>query len=189
MLTDAQGRQVNFKNVVLIMTSNVGAQHINKTNALGFGGGEDGISYKEMKGRVTSELRKIFRPELLNRIDETIVFHKLEREDMRHIIEIQIKRLRKQMADRDVTIEFTTEALDKLSEAGYDPAYGARPLRRVLQRMIEDPMSEMILRGDIPTGSKVTIVPNDISHDDVAEDESIVDITVSQPQEIVKAEQ
>jgi len=126
---------------------------------------------------------------LLNRIDEIIVFHKLEREDMRHIIEIQLKRLRKQMAERDVTIEFTTEALDKLSDAGYDPAFGARPLRRVLQRMIEDPMSEMILRGDIPTGSKVIIEPNDKTSDDVNEDESIVDILVTQPKEVVKAEQ
>ncbi|MGI8538810.1 MAG: ATP-dependent Clp protease ATP-binding subunit [Rubrobacteraceae bacterium] len=187
-LTDAQGRQVNFKNVVLIMTSNVGAQTINKTKSLGFGGDEDGLSYKEMKGRVTSELRKIFRPELLNRIDEIIVFHKLEREDMRHIIEIQIKRLRQQLLDRDVTVEFTREALDKLSEAGYDPAFGARPLRRVLQRMIEDPMSEMILKGEIPNGSKVTIEPNEITAEDVGEDESIIDIKVSQPKEVVKAE-
>jgi ATP-dependent Clp protease ATP-binding subunit ClpC len=188
-LTDAQGRQVNFKNVVLIMTSNVGAQHINKTQSLGFGGGNEGISYKEMKGRVQSELCKIFRPELLNRIDETIVFHKLEREEMRHIIEIQVKRFRQQLADREVTVEFTNAALDKLSEAGYDPAYGARPLRRVLQRMIEDPMSEMILKGEIPNGSKVTIEANETSADDVGEDESIVDINVSQPKEVVKAEQ
>ena len=187
-LTDAQGRHVNFKNVVLIMTSNVGAQTINKTKSLGFGNDEEGLSYKEMKARVQSELRKIFRPELLNRIDETIVFHKLEREDMRHIIEIQVKRLRQQMAERDVTVEFTKAALDKLSDAGYDPAYGARPLRRVLQRMIEDPMSEMILRGDIPEGSKVTIEANETSNEDVAEDESIVDILVSQPTEVVKAE-
>ncbi|MDQ3999422.1 MAG: ATP-dependent Clp protease ATP-binding subunit, partial [Actinomycetota bacterium] len=109
-LTDAQGRTVDFKNVVLIMTSNVGAQTINKTKSLGFGSDEAGLSYKEMKGRVTSELRKIFRPELLNRIDEIIVFHKLEREDMRHIIEIQIRRLRKQLVERDVTVEFTREA-------------------------------------------------------------------------------
>ena len=189
MLTDAQGRQVDFKNVILIMTSNVGAQHINKTQSLGFGGGNEGISYKEMKGRVQSELRKIFRPELLNRIDETIVFHKLEREEMRHIIEIQVKRFRQQLAEREITVEFTNEALDKLSDAGYDPSYGARPLRRVLQRMIEDPMSEMILRGEIPNGSKVTIESNDISNDDVGEDESIVDIKVSQPKEVVKAEQ
>jgi ATP-dependent Clp protease ATP-binding subunit ClpC len=187
-LTDAQGRTVDFKNVVLIMTSNVGAQHINKTKSLGFGSDDEGLSYKEMKGRVTSELRKIFRPELLNRIDETIVFHKLEREDMRHIIEIQIRRLRKQLDEREVTIEFTREALDKLSEAGYDPAFGARPLRRVLQRMIEDPMSEMILRGEVPTGSKVVIEPNDIDYEDVAEDESIVDIRVTQPKEVVPAE-
>ena len=187
-LTDAQGRSVDFKNVVIIMTSNVGAQTINKTQSLGFGGGEEGLSYKEMKGRVTSELRKIFRPELLNRIDEIIVFHKLEREQMREIIEVQVKRFRKQLAEREVTVEFTTEALDKLAEEGYDPAFGARPLRRVLQRMIEDPMSEMILKGEIPNGSKVTIEPNDKSSDDIAEDESIVDIKVSQPKEIVKAE-
>ncbi len=187
-LTDAQGRTVDFKNVVIIMTSNVGAQTINKTQSLGFGGGEEGLSYKEMKGRVTSELRKIFRPELLNRIDEIIVFHKLERAQMREIIEVQVKRFRKQLAEREVTVEFTTEALDKLAEEGYDPAFGARPLRRVLQRMIEDPMSEMILKGDIPNGSKVTIEPNEKSSDDIAEDESIVDIKVSQPKEIVKAE-
>ncbi len=125
-LTDAQGRTVDFKNVVLIMTSNVGAQTINKTKSLGFGSDDAGLSYKEMKGRVTSELRKIFRPELLNRIDEIIVFHKLEREDMRHIIEIQIKRLRQQLVERDVTIEFTNEALDKLADEGYDPAFGAQ---------------------------------------------------------------
>jgi ATP-dependent Clp protease ATP-binding subunit ClpC len=188
-LTDAQGRQVNFKNVVLIMTSNVGAQTINKTKSLGFGGDEAGLSYKEMKGRVTSELRKIFRPELLNRIDEIIVFHKLEREDMRQIIEIQLKRLRKQLTEREVSIEFTTEALDKLSEAGYDPAFGARPLRRVLQRMVEDPMSEMILKGEIPTGSKIIIEPNDVAYEDVTEDETIVRIRVTQPKEVVKAEQ
>src|SRR3954452_22665923 len=135
-LTDSQGRTVDFRNTVVIMTSNVGAQHINKTKSLGFGSDDEGLSYKEMKGRVTSELRKIFRPELLNRIDETIVFHKLEREDMRQIIEIQIRRLRKQLEERGVSVEFTREALDKLSDAGYDPAFGARPLKRVLQRMI-----------------------------------------------------
>src|SRR4051794_27993794 len=188
-LTDAQGRAVDFKNVVLIMTSNVGAQHINKTKSLGFGSDDEGISYKEMKSRVTSELRKIFRPELLNRIDETIVFHKLEREDMRHIIEIQIRRLRKQLEERGVSVEFTREALDKLSDAGYDPAFGARPLKRVLQRMIEDPMSEMILRGEIPNGSRVVIEPNAIDYEDVTEDESIVSIKVVQGQEVVPAEQ
>jgi ATP-dependent Clp protease ATP-binding subunit ClpC len=187
-LTDAQGRTVDFKNVVLIMTSNVGAQTINKTKGLGFGGSEEGLSYKEMKSRVTSELRKIFRPELLNRIDEIIVFHKLEREDMREIIEIQIKRLRKQMVERDVTVEFTREALNKLSDAGYDPAFGARPLKRVLQRMIEDPMSEMILKGEIPNGSKVIIEPNDTPYEEVAEGETIVSIKVTEPKEVVKVE-
>ncbi|MCA1687039.1 MAG: ATP-dependent Clp protease ATP-binding subunit [Actinobacteria bacterium] len=187
-LTDAQGRTVDFKNVVLIMTSNVGAQTINKTKSLGFGSDQEGLSYKEMKGRVTGELRKIFRPELLNRIDEIIVFHKLEREDMREIIEIQIRRLRKQMAEREVTLEFSNEALNKLSDAGYDPAFGARPLKRVLQRMIEDPMSEMILKGEIPNGSKVIIEPNDTSYEEVAEGDTIVSIKVTEPKEVVKVE-
>src|ERR671911_218800 len=157
-LTDAQGRTVDFKNVVLIMTSNVGAQTINKTKSLGFGSDDAGLSYK------------------------------LEREDMRHIIEIQIKRLRQQLVERDVTIEFTNEALDKLAEEGYDPAFGARPLKRVLQRMIEDPMSEMILRGEVPNGSKVIIEPNDKTSEEINEEESIVDIKVTQPKEIVKVE-
>src|SRR5918995_1531288 len=170
-LTDAQGRTVDFKNVVLIMTSNVGAQTINKTKSLGFGSDQEGLSYKEMKGRVTSELRKIFRPELLNRI-----------------IEIQIKRLRQQMAEREVSVEFTNEALDKLSDAGYDPAFGARPLKRVLQRMIEDPMSEMILKGEIPNGAKVIIEPNDTSYEEIAEGETIVNIKITQPKEVVKVE-
>jgi ATP-dependent Clp protease ATP-binding subunit ClpC len=187
-LTDAQGRVVNFKNVILVMTSNVGAQHINKTSSLGFTGDEEGISHKEMKSRVTNELRKIFRPELLNRIDETIVFHKLEREDMRQIIEIQVKRLREQLVQRDISVEFTPEALDKLAGAGYDSSFGARPLKRVIQRMVEDPMSEMFLKSEIPHGSKVTIEANDIPVEDAEERGSIVDIKVSQPKEVVPTE-
>jgi ATP-dependent Clp protease ATP-binding subunit ClpC len=188
-LTDAQGRVVDFKNTLLIMTSNVGAQMINKTKSLGFTDEESGPSYKEMKSRVTGELKKIFRPELLNRIDETIVFHKLEREDMRHIIEIQIKRLRQQLVEREIALEFTPEALDKLSDAGYDPAYGARPLKRVIQRHVEDPMSEMFLKGEVPGGSKVTVEVNDIDADEAEENgTSIVDINVSQSKEVVPAE-
>jgi len=188
-LTDAQGRVVDFKNVILIMTSNVGAQTINKTKSLGFTDDEAGPSYKEMKSRVTGELKKIFRPELLNRIDETIVFHKLEREDMRHIIEIQVKRLRQQLVEREVQLEFTPEALDKLSDAGYDPAYGARPLKRVIQRHVEDPMSEMFLKGEVPAGAKVTVETNDLDPDEAEESgSSIVDIKVSQSKEVVPAE-
>jgi ATP-dependent Clp protease ATP-binding subunit ClpC len=188
--TDAQGQAVDFQNVVLIMTSNVGADTIyGKTKSLGFGPDDTSLSYKEMKDRLTSELRKNFRPELLNRIDEIIAFHKLNREDMRHIIEVQIKRLRQQLVERDVTIEFTDEALNKLAEEGYDPAFGARPLRRVLQRMIENPMSEMILRGEVPNGSKVIIEPNEKSSEDINEEESIVDIKVTQPKQAFGAEQ
>jgi ATP-dependent Clp protease ATP-binding subunit ClpC len=188
-LTDAQGRVVDFKNTLLIMTSNVGAQTINKTKSLGFTDEESGPSYKEMKSRVTGELKKIFRPELLNRIDETIVFHKLEREDMRHIIEIQVKRLRQQLVEREISLEFTPEALDKLSDAGYDPAYGARPLKRVIQRHVEDPMSEMFLKGEVPAGAKVTVETNDVDVDEAEENgSSIVDIKVTQSKEVVPAE-
>ena len=103
-------------------------------------------------------------------------------------VRTNIKRLRQQLIERDVTVEFTDEALNKLAEEGYDPAFGARPLKRVLQRMIEDPMSEMILRGEVPNGSKVIIETNDKSSEDINEEESIVDIKVTQPKEIVKVE-
>src|ERR687889_826487 len=130
-LTDSQGRKVDFRNAIVIMTSNIGAGQIAKNQTLGFSvGDEHGLTYEEMKGRVMGDLKKVFRPELLNRIDETIVFHKLDRTEILTIVDLMLKRLREQMATHEVAIELTTEAKELLVEQGFDPAMGARPLRR-----------------------------------------------------------
>ena len=139
-LTDSQGRKVDFRNTIVIMTSNLGAAQISKNQTLGFSiGDEQGLSYDEMKERVMSELKKVFRPELLNRIDEVIVFHKLEKIEILEVVDLMMKRVREEMGKHDVVIELTDDARELLVEQGYDPAMGARPLRRAIQRMLEDP--------------------------------------------------
>src|SRR5213079_2096728 len=125
-LTDAQGRRVDFRNTIIVMTSNIGAGQISKNQSLGFTMGDDtGMSYEDMKNKVMGELKKVFRPELLNRIDEVIVFHKLTKEENTIIVDLQMKRVREQIAQHDVVIELTDEAKDLLVEQGYDPAMGA----------------------------------------------------------------
>jgi ATP-dependent Clp protease ATP-binding subunit ClpC len=157
-LTDAQGRRVDFRNTIVIMTSNIGAGSISKNQGFGFTvGDEGGLSYDEMKSRVMGELKKVFRPELLNRIDEIIVFHKLAKEEIKVIIDFVLKRLREQMATHGVTIELTDEAKDMLVDKGYDPAMGARPLRRAIQRFIEDPLADYVLGRQIEPGSTILV--------------------------------
>ena len=157
-LTDAQGRKVDFRNTIVIMTSNIGAAQISKNMSLGFSVGEaSGLSYDEMKGRVVSELKKVFRPELLNRIDETIVFHKLERHEIFQIVDLLMKRLEEQMALHGATIELTEAAKELLVEEGYDPAMGARPLRRAIQRLIEDPLADFVLGSDLSEGVTIRV--------------------------------
>ena len=169
-LTDAQGRKVDFRNTIVIMTSNIGASTISKNQTLGFSVGDDsGLSYDEMKDRIMGELKKVFRPELLNRIDEVIVFHKLTKEEIMVIVELMMKRLRDQMGDHEAVIELTESAKELLVEKGYDPTMGARPLRRAIQRFIEDPLADFVLGRELGTGSTILI-------DRKNEDE--VDITV-----------
>jgi ATP-dependent Clp protease ATP-binding subunit ClpC len=157
-LTDAQGRRVDFRNTIVIMTSNIGAAQISKNQGFGFSvGDEQGLSYEEMKGRVMGELKKVFRPELLNRIDEIIVFHKLEKDEITQIIELLMKRLREQMALHEVTIELTEDAKELLVDKGYDPAMGARPLRRAIQRFIEDPLADYVLGRELDPGSNILV--------------------------------
>jgi ATP-dependent Clp protease ATP-binding subunit ClpC len=157
-LTDAQGRRVDFKNTIVIMTSNIGAGTISKNQTLGFSiGDESGLSYDEMKDRIMGELKKVFRPELLNRIDEVIVFHKLSKEEIKVIVELVLNRLRGQIGQHDVTIELTDEAKDLLVEKGYDPAMGARPLRRAIQRYIEDPLADFVLGSSLEAGSTILV--------------------------------
>src|SRR5437764_3180758 len=157
-LTDAQGRKVDFRNTIVIMTSNIGASQISKNVGLGFSiGDEGGLSYDEMKNRVMGELKKVFRPELLNRIDEIIVFHKLSKEEITTIVDLQMKRVREQMATHEVAIELTDEAKQLLVEKGYDPAMGARPLRRAIQRVIEDPLADFVLGRTLEPGSTILV--------------------------------
>jgi ATP-dependent Clp protease ATP-binding subunit ClpC len=140
------------------MTSNIGAASISKNQSLGFSIGDDsGLSYEDMKERVMSELKKVFRPELLNRIDEVIVFHKLTKEEIKTIVELMMKRLREQMVEHDASIELTDDAKELLVEKGYDPAMGARPLRRAIQRFIEDPLADFVLGRSIKPGSTILV--------------------------------
>ncbi len=157
-LTDSQGRKVDFRNTITIMTSNLGASQISKNQSLGFSSTDEaGLSYEDMKARVTSELKKVFRPELLNRIDEVIVFHKLEKAEIKQIIDLMLKRLREQMAQHQVTIELTGKAKDLLVEKGFDPAMGARPLRRAIQRLIEDPLADFVLGAELMPGATLIV--------------------------------
>ncbi len=158
-LTDAQGRTVDFRNTVIIMTSNVGANLIRREQRLGFKAGErkDAMDYEAMKERVTEELRRTFRPEFLNRVDEIIVFHPLEEEHMKEIVELMLKNVSKRIAEFGLQLEFTQAAKEFLVKEGYDPTFGARPLRRVIQRMVEDELSEELLAGKFKSGDQILV--------------------------------
>jgi ATP-dependent Clp protease ATP-binding subunit ClpC len=166
-LTDAQGRTVDFRNTIVIMTSNIGAKDIARNVSFGFGtSDETGTSYEDMKDRIMGELKKVFRPEFLNRIDEVIVFHKLTRDEIKEIIELMIGRVRAQVAEHELQLDLDEEAKDLLAERGWDPAMGARPLRRAIQRYIEDPLADEVLRhGDIVPGTTV-LIERDASGDE-----------------------
>ena len=151
-LTDGQGRTVDFKNAIVIMTSNIGSQAI-----LGYRGGADPDAYEHMKREVMEALRSQFRPEFLNRVDETVVFRGLTRDDLRRIVDIQLDRLRKRLAERHIELVLGDAAKDHLSAAGYDPVYGARPLKRLLQREIETALARKILSGELPDNSRVQV--------------------------------
>jgi ATP-dependent Clp protease ATP-binding subunit ClpC len=157
-LTDAQGRKIDFKNTIIIMTSNVGARDISKGKTLGFTPqAAGGLTHDTIKERVTGELKKLFRPEFLNRVDEVIVFHELTSEEIAQIVDLMVARLRDQLGNQGVGITLTPEAREVLAHEGYDPAFGARPLRRAIQRMVEDPLSEEILAGQWTTGDVVEL--------------------------------
>ena len=161
-LTDSKGRTVDFRNTVVIMTSNVGASALKQNKYVGFNINDSQQEYKDMKGKVMEELKKAFRPEFLNRVDETIVFHSLEAKHLKEIVILMADILIKRLKEQDITLELTSAALDKIAKEGYDPEYGARPLRRAIQRHIEDRLSEELLKGTVLTGQKVTIdVKND----------------------------
>jgi ATP-dependent Clp protease ATP-binding subunit ClpB len=147
-LTDGQGRTVNFKNTVVIMTSNVGSQWIRDLA---------NTDEKEMRRRVTEALRDKFRPEFLNRIDEIIIFHSLDENQIREIVDIQVRLLQARLAERKLAITLTDEAKALLAREGYDPAFGARPLKRVIQRRVEDPLAMEILEGKFKDGDSIVV--------------------------------
>ncbi len=163
-LTDAQGRTVDFRNTIVIMTSNIGAKDIAKNVSFGFAVNDDesGTSYSDMKGQIMGELKKVFRPEFLNRIDEVIVFHKLSKPEIKEIVDLLIMRVKAQVAEHDLQLELTEEAKDLLADKGWDPAMGARPLRRAIQRYIEDPLADEVLRaGEMQSGTTVLVERNE----------------------------
>ncbi len=146
-LTDGLGRTVSFKNAVVIMTSNIGSQWILDPD----------LTEVEMNHRVMEAMRATFKPEFLNRVDDTVIFHRLSLEHIRAIVEIQLGQLRARLAERDIDLELSEEALDYLAQQGYDPAYGARPLKRLIQKELQDRIALSLLRGDICDGDAVRV--------------------------------
>ena len=181
-LTDAQGRTVDFRHAIVIMTSNIGASEIARNTPLGFAVSDDetGITYDDMKNRIMGELKKVFRPEFLNRIDEVIVFHKLSKDEIKEIVDLLLTRIRESMAERELQLELTDEAKELLVEKGWDPSMGARPLRRAIQRYVEDPLADFVLRSQVESGSTVLVdAPDGEPSADGAEPE--VKLTVIEP--------
>ncbi len=161
-LTDSQGHQVDFKNTIIIMTSNLGTRDIQKGPGIGFAARPDErMTYEKMKDRVMDELKKSFRPEFLNRIDEVIVFHSLTQADVKQIVDLMMKRVKEQLKAKDLEIELTDAAKTVLAEKGYDPALGARPLRREIQRLVEDPLSEKLLWKEFRAGQTIIVDARD----------------------------
>jgi ATP-dependent Clp protease ATP-binding subunit ClpC len=157
-LTDSQGRTVDFKNTVIIMTTNLGTRDISKGQGLGFANSDDDLTnYERMKGKVSDELKSHFRPEFLNRIDDVIVFHQLTKEQIISIVDLMIANLDDRLKAKDMGIELTQGAKDLLAARGYDPLLGARPLRRVIQREIEDALSERILFSELKAGEIIVV--------------------------------
>ena len=161
-LTDGHGRTVDFKNCVILMTSNAGVELIKRETSIGFATPKDKAkakkqSYEAMKEKVMTEVKKTFRPEFLNRLDEIIVFHELTEEQLRNIVELMVKDLQKRLAERKLGIELTKEAKSWLAKEGYDPTFGARPLRRVIERSVENPLSAKLLRGEFKEGDTIKV--------------------------------
>ena len=156
-LTDSKGRTVDFRNTILIMTSNVGASALKANKYVGFNIQDEGQDYKDMKGKVMEELKRAFRPEFLNRIDETIVFHSLEKNHLTEIVTLMADQLITRLKEQEIYLELTDSAKEKVAKEGFDPEYGARPIRRALQKHVEDYLSEELLKGNIQKGQNIIL--------------------------------
>ena len=161
-LTDAKGRKVDFRNSIIVMTSNAGAELIKRDMSIGFsahvdGEGKQQVEYDKMKEKVLGEMKKIFRPEFLNRIDDTVVFHALDKEHIRQIVDLMLNQVTASLKEKNVALEVTDDAKDFIGNKGYDPVFGARPLRRIIQNLVEDQLSEALLRGEFLPGDTVVV--------------------------------
>ncbi|TGD19400.1 ATP-dependent Clp protease ATP-binding subunit [Levilactobacillus suantsaiihabitans] len=156
-LTDSKGRKVDFRNTILIMTSNLGATKLRDEKTVGFGAEDMADSYKAMAATIRETLKQSFRPEFLNRIDETVIFHSLKKPELHEIVKLMAKRIVNRVAEQNIKLKITPAAVDAVAKAGFDPEYGARPIRRALQTQVEDRLSESLLNGEIKTGDQVTI--------------------------------
>ena len=164
-LTDSKGRTVDFRNTILIMTSNVGASALKMNKYVGFNIQDEGQDYKNMKGKVMEELKRAFRPEFLNRIDETIVFHSLEKKHLTEIVTLMADQLITRLKEQEIFLGLTDAAKEKIATEGFDPEYGARPIRRAIQRHVEDYLSEELLKGNIQKGQHIVL---DVINGDLA---------------------
>ncbi|MDD5553945.1 MAG: AAA family ATPase, partial [Candidatus Omnitrophica bacterium] len=156
-LTDSFGRKVDFRNTIILMTSNVGAELIRKTGSLGFKTQKEEVTYQEMKEKLLEEVKRTFKPEFLNRIDDTIVFRPLVKEDLTRIIEIEIGFVAERLKDHNIILEVSAEAKEFLIEKGFDPVFGARPLKRTIQRFLEDPLASEIISKRFTEGATVKV--------------------------------
>jgi ATP-dependent Clp protease ATP-binding subunit ClpC len=193
-LTDSFGRHVDFKNTILIMTSNIGADRITNQADFGFGKRDEMVDYEKMKEMLKTEVDRYFRPEFINRVDELVVFHKLNHDDMLKIVDLEVAKVAQRVVERGFKLELGQPARDYIIEEGTDEKFGARPLRRAIENKIEDPLSEAILRGQFKGMNKIMIsaVENEDGeqeltfkaiHEEVTEDESETPIPAGSPGE------
>ncbi|RYD38286.1 MAG: ATP-dependent Clp protease ATP-binding subunit [Verrucomicrobiaceae bacterium] len=158
-VTDSLGRKIDFRNTIIILTSNVGASTIKRQTSLGFGAmNEDNADFEGMKEKILEESKRYFKPEFLNRLDDLVVFHMLEKKDLNQIVDLEVSKLTKRLREKNISLTLAQEARDLLAEKGFDPAYGARPMRRAVERFLEDPLAESLLRGDVKPGDMVNVI-------------------------------
>jgi ATP-dependent Clp protease ATP-binding subunit ClpC len=161
-LSDARGRKVDFRNAIIIMTTNVGADMIKRQTQLGFQlkrdeTQEEKLAYEDMRKKLTESLRRVFRPEFINRVDSVIVFRSLNREDIEQIVQLELNKVAQRLEEHAIVLNATPAALEKLANLGYDPEMGARPLRRIIQQKVEDPLSDSLLAGEFEDGDVILV--------------------------------
>jgi ATP-dependent Clp protease ATP-binding subunit ClpC len=160
-ITDSLGRKIDFRNTIIIMTSNVGAELLKKQTTLGFGAPREGHDYDSMREKILDETKRVFKPEFLNRLDEITVFHSLEKSHLLQIVDLEVEKVKVRLKAKEVEIVLDSAAHEFVIEKGYDPNYGARPMRRAVERYLEDPLAEEILRGNVKPGAKIQVTAKD----------------------------